>query len=206
MKNIIDKLCILELNKSWIPIGLKTPKKVFENFMTGNFLALHLDWSEDDIKAENYSSPTDMRPMKWEEWIEMPVRPYDMSIKTPNKEIRIPNIVICASYNKIPNITPKLTKKNIMVRDNYTCQFTGKKYDRAQLNIDHVIPKSKGGTTTWENLVTSHKDANTKKRNRTPEEAGMPLIRKPYKPTSSGLLFASKIRDPKWDVFLKFLS
>lgn len=206
MSSFLNKLCILELNKSWMPIGLKTPKKVFENFSTGNFLGLHMDWAAEDIESGDFSNPIDIRPVKWEEWLTLPVRSYDMSLRTPNFEIRIPNIIICSTYNRIPNISPKLTKKNIMLRDGYTCQFTGVQYDKKDLNIDHVIPKSKGGKSTWDNLVTSHKDVNTRKRDRTPEAAGLKLIRKPFKPTSSALFFTDKFKDPKWEMFLKHLN
>lgn len=201
--NMLNKLCVLELNKSWFPISLKTPKKVFENFSTGNFLGLHMDWSAEDIANDDFSNPTDLQAIKWEDWLNLPVRDFDMCIRTANLEIRIPSIVICANFNKIPNKAPKLSKRNIMMRDNFTCQFTGKPYDKNQLNIDHVIPKSKGGRNTWENLVTCHKDVNTKKRDRLPQEAGLSLIRKPICPTSSALFFADKNKDPKWEMFLK---
>lgn len=200
---MLNKLCVLELNKNWFPISLKTPKKVFENFSTGNFLGLHMDWTAEDIENEDYSNPIDLQAVKWEDWLKLPIRPFDMSIRTTNYEIRIPNIVICSSYSKIPNKAPKLSKRNIMARDNFTCQFSGKVYDKKELNIDHIIPRSKGGKNTWENLVTCHKDINTQKRDRTPSEAGLTLLRTPVRPTSSALFFADKIKDPKWEMFLK---
>jgi 5-methylcytosine-specific restriction endonuclease McrA len=205
MNNMLNKLCVLELNKSWFPISLKTPKKVFENFSTGNFMGLHMDWSEEDLAKEDYSNPIDLQAVKWDDWLKLPVRPFDLSIRTTQFEIRIPSIVICSTFNKIPNRSPKLSKRNIMMRDNYTCQFTGKQLDKNQLNIDHIVPRSKGGKNTWENLVTCHKDINTKKRDRTPSEAGLSLIRTPVRPTSSALFFADKFRDPKWEMFLGHL-
>lgn len=203
MKNILQKPCILELNKSWMPISLKTPKSTLINLSNGNLQALHIDWASEDIEREDFTNPTEIRPVSWDEWITLPVRDYDLSIRTVNGEIRVPNIVVCSMYNKIPNIAPKISKKNIMLRDNYTCQFTGKSYDKKELNIDHVIPKSRGGKNTWENLVTCHRGINTKKGNKTPEEAGLQLIRKPFKPTTFSLFLNSKLRDPKWDMFLK---
>lgn len=200
---MLNKLCVLELNKSWYPIGLKTPKKVFENFVTGNLFGLHMDWSEDDIKNEDYSNPTDLRPMTWDEWIQLPVRDFDLSITTANMTIRIPNIVICSHFNQIITKPPKLSKKNIMLRDNFTCQFTGIQYDKKELNIDHIIPKSKGGKNTWENLVTCHKSINTKKGDKSMDEAKLKLIRTPYKPNSSSLFFNSRFTDPRWSIFLK---
>lgn len=201
--SILNKLCVLELNKSWHPISLKTPKSTMVNFCTGNLQALDLEWSEDDVEQGNFSNPLNLTPVKWEDWINLPIRDYDFSIKTVGGDIRVPNIVICSEYNKVPSFSPKLSKKNIMLRDNFTCQFSGVEYDKKELNIDHVIPKSKGGKNTWENLVTCHKSVNTKKGNKTPEECGFFLIRKPYKPTTISLFLNSKFRDPKWEMFLK---
>lgn len=206
MKAILNKLCVLELNKSWFPITLKTPKKVFENFASGNLLALNMDWAAEDVAAENFSNPTVLQPMSWDEWIKLPVRDYDLSINTSTMEIRVPNIVICAKFNKIPNKAPKLSKKNIMLRDNFTCQFTGVQYPKNELNIDHVIPKSRGGQNSWENLVTCHKSINTQKADRTPREAGLSLIVAPRRPTPSALFFADKMKDPKWGPFMNSMN
>ncbi len=204
-KSLLNKLCVLELNKNWFPVTLKTPKKVFENFCTGNLLALDISYDLEDIANEDYSNPIDMTPMKWEDWIKLPIRDYDLSIRTARSEIRIPNIVICAAYNKIPDTTPKLSKKNIMLRDGYICQFSGRTYPKNELNIDHVVPRSRGGQNTWENLVTCHKSINTKKANKTPKEAGLSLVRTPRRPSTASLFFADKFRDPKWNIFLKHL-
>lgn len=205
MSSILNKLVVLELNKNWFPVTLKTPKKVFENFCTGNLMALNMSYSDVDVENEDYSRPTDLTPMKWEDWIKLPVRDYDLSIRTAKAEIRVPNIVICTNYNRIPDITPKLSKKNVMLRDNYVCQFSGVQYTPNELNIDHIVPRSRGGKNTWENLVTCHKNINTRKGDRTPDEAGLKLIRQPKKPTMSSLFFADKMKDPKWQMFLKHL-
>lgn len=203
---VLNKLCVLELNKNWFPISLKTPKKVFENFSTGNFMGLHMDWSEEDLKNEDYSNPTELIPLNWEDWIKLPVRDFDLSIRTPSMEIRVPNIVICSVYDKLPTTEPKYSKKNIFLRDGNVCQYSGIQYPSSELNVDHVIPKSRGGTNDWENLVTCHKPINFRKGDKTPQEAGLSLIRKPKKPTASSLFFAQRVKDPKWEMFMKHLN
>tara|TARA_R110000787_G_scaffold336_9_gene1325 strand:+ start:28177 stop:28785 length:609 start_codon:yes stop_codon:yes gene_type:complete len=202
----MNKLVILELNKNWFPITLKTPKKVFESFSTGNLLGLHMDWSEEDIENDDFSNPTELSPLGWDDWIKLPVRDTDLSIRTSTLEIRVPNIVICSKFSSIPNNPPKMSKRNIMARDNMTCQFTGVQYAKKDLNIDHVIPKSRGGGNTWENLVTCHTSINTYKSNQTPKEAGLELIRPPKRPSPSSLFFADKMKDPKWAMFMKHLN
>jgi 5-methylcytosine-specific restriction endonuclease McrA len=85
-------------------------------------------------------------------------------------------------FDRQPRKEVRFTRHNIFERDQNTCQYCGKKFDRSELNLDHVIPKDRGGPTTWENIVCSCIACNTKKGNRTPQEAGMRLIRKPKKP------------------------
>ena len=82
----------------------------------------------------------------------------------------------------MPKKEVKFTRHNIFERDHNTCQYCGKVFDRKDLNLDHVIPRDRGGPTTWENIVCSCIKCNTQKANRTPQEAGMHLIRKPKRP------------------------
>lgn len=99
--------------------------------------------------------------------------------------IRVPSIVRMVNYVK--NLTGKrsvvkLTRKNIMLRDKYTCQYCGKKHAPSKLNIDHVIPRGQGGKSEWENLVTSCIKCNSRKDCQTPQQAGMTLNHMPKKP------------------------
>ena len=82
----------------------------------------------------------------------------------------------------MPKKEVKFTRHNIFERDKNTCQYCGRVFDRKDLNLDHVIPRDRGGPTTWENIVCSCIECNTQKANRTPQEAGMHLIRKPKRP------------------------
>jgi 5-methylcytosine-specific restriction endonuclease McrA len=76
----------------------------------------------------------------------------------------------------------KFTRHNIFERDKNMCQYCGQLFERKDLNLDHVIPRDRGGPTTWENIVCSCIECNTQKANRTPQEAGIHLIRKPKRP------------------------
>ncbi len=88
----------------------------------------------------------------------------------------------CSIYDRLPKKEVKFTRHNIFERDKNTCQYCGRVFDRKDLNLDHVIPRDRGGPTTWENIVCSCIECNTQKANRTPQEAGMHLIRKPKRP------------------------
>ncbi|NJO18639.1 MAG: HNH endonuclease [Thioploca sp.] len=97
---------------------------------------------------------------------------------------------------------PRFNRKNIFRRDKYTCQYTGKIYSPGKLTIDHVIPKDQGGKNTWENCVTASLEANAQKANRTPEQAGMKLIKKPTVPAHmlsiEYNMFSKKNIHPSW--------
>ena len=85
-------------------------------------------------------------------------------------------------YDHLPKKEVKFTRHNIFERDKNTCQYCGQTFERKDLNLDHVIPRDRGGPTSWENIVCSCVGCNTRKANRTPQEAGLHLIRKPKRP------------------------
>lgn len=105
----------------------------------------------------------------------------DEVINTISHTFNLPAVIVVdSSVYKRRGL--KFSSSKLMIRDNYTCSYCGKKFNRSDLNIDHVIPKSKGGKTTWLNCVTSCIKCNSKKKDRTPEEAEMPLLTKPFIP------------------------
>jgi len=108
--------------------------------------------------------------------------PHPESIATVSFRIRIPRVILLLAFDRLPRKEVKFTRHNIFERDKNTCQYCGRVFDRKDLNLDHVIPRDRGGPTTWENIVCSCVECNTRKANRTPQEAGMRLIRKPKRP------------------------
>ncbi|MFC2131451.1 HNH endonuclease [Bacteroidota bacterium] len=103
-----------------------------------------------------------------------------LQVRSVSHIMPYPSVIRLISYIRIPYRKIELSRRNIHYRDNSHCQYCGKK--TKELTIDHVIPKSRGGDDSWENLVSACKKCNNKKANRTPEEAGMKLIKKPYRP------------------------
>ena len=94
-----------------------------------------------------------------------------------------PSVIRLIDYRRVPQHMAKLSKKNFYLRDRYRCQYCGRRLDATDLTLDHVIPRSRGGLSTWENLVTACKDCNHRKADKTPAEAGMTLLHKPMKLT-----------------------
>jgi hypothetical protein len=143
-------------------------------------------------------------PMNFDEWMKLPVRPGDEAISTGRSVIRAPLAIIASNYCDMPVKEPILSKEGIFKRDGNTDQYTGEKLDRADLSVDHVIPKDvwkkrklKGSPDRWDNLVTCKKKRNFDKGNKTNFQAGMKLRRKPKAPKALPLhAIINEIRHP----------
>ena len=122
-------------------------------------------------------------------------------VRTVDDSFPLPSVIRLSKYIRIPFKRIVLTRKNILRRDNNQCQYCGSR--KNPLTIDHVIPKSRGGGDSWENLVAACVNCNNKKGNQTPEEAGISLIRKPKKPNHILLFrqYMGKV-DTNWKPFL----
>ncbi len=165
MSNVLDTK-VLVLNRSYLPIGLCTVKDAYR------------------LSCQNVADILDknLDPFDFISWINLKVEDDMQSVGTVNKRIRVPRIVRLHEYNKIPDRVIRFNRTNVMVRDKYICQYCGTIYSATQLNMDHVKPRSRGGRTTWTNIVASCHVCNAKKGNKTPHEAHMRLIRQPFRP------------------------
>lgn len=201
---IEDKVICLCLNKRWQPIGVKSVRDAFSELVNPNCSALNVIYKTNNDGSLDFSNVEDIQAVKWEEWITLPIRQCDLEIKTSKMSIRVPTIIVSSRYAEIPIKTFRPTKNNIWLRDNGICQYSGKKLKPEEANIDHPFPKSRGGPNTWENMVLCHKDINSKKGSKTPEEAGLKLIRKPkaMPPILATDLIQFK-NHIDWSVFLK---
>ncbi len=126
-------------------------------------------------------------------------------VRSTSLAIRVPSVIRLLAYRHIPQQTRALSRKNILLRDRNTCQFCGRVFPAAELTLDHVVPRSRGGRSSWENLVACCYQCNNRKGDRTPEEAGVRLARKP-RPftlyTSRQLMRLIGRRDEKWRKYL----
>jgi 5-methylcytosine-specific restriction endonuclease McrA len=114
------------------------------------------------------------------------VSEYDREIHSPTRTVRLPSVISLKEY--APTMRrPAFTRFNLFLRDHFTCQFCGERFPTQDLTFDHVVPRSRGGKTSWENVVAACGACNLRKANRTPYEASMPLIRDPYQPSSHHL-------------------
>ena len=126
-------------------------------------------------------------------------------IHSPRQALRMPSVIRLLEYRRIPHQTRSLSRKKILMRDRYTCQYFHRTMPSGELTLDHVLPLSRAGETTWENLVACCHPCNNRKGSRTPEEAGMKLARAP-RPfslhTSRHLMRLLAKSDDQWQKYL----
>lgn len=192
--SFLYKDIVLVLNKNWQAINVNTPADALASMYMGSAIGL-------DVQGLD-----NMIPLKWKEWINLPVKDNDLFVKTINGKIKIPKIIILCNYNKVPKKRPKFTMNGVWSRDNGICQYTGKKLKPNEGNIDHIIPKSRGGKSDWNNCVLSHREVNAFKADKTPEEIGLKLIKTPKNPISMPISYYIKNTHQikEWDIFLKY--
>ncbi len=125
-------------------------------------------------------------------------------IRTVRFEIAVPRIIRLLIYDRLPRQDVKFNRRNIYARDGNRCQYCGRKFPTTELSIDHVVPRSQGGKTTWENVVCACLQCNVKKGGRTPEQAAMALIAMPKKPRRSPVINL-KLGSSKYRCWQQFL-
>ncbi|MCB2231210.1 HNH endonuclease [bacterium] len=124
-----------------------------------------------------------------------------LRVRTVSTSFALPSVVRLSEYRRVPYKRIMLSRKNILTRDDHQCQYCGTR--RGPMTIDHVVPRTQHGTDTWENLVTACVKCNNKKGNRSPEKAGMTLLRKPVRP--SYVAFIQRylgVADQRWRPYL----
>ena len=190
--NILNKAIVLVLNRNWQAINIRTPQDAFCQMATNVATGL-------EIEGENH-----IRPVTWDEWITLPIRDGDNAVRTVRGAIRIPTVIVAVHFARVPKKRPKLCTKNIRERDGNRCQYTGKFLHPDEGSLDHVVPRSRGGADSWENLVWSAKDVNQHKADRLPHEAGLKLLSVPRAPKE--LPVSAMIRNAhgvaEWKLFL----
>jgi 5-methylcytosine-specific restriction endonuclease McrA len=193
MSNTLNKTVVLVLNRNWQPINVRTPAEAFCQMATNVATAL-------DIEADDY-----IRPVSWEEWLALPIREQDHSVQTVRGPVRVPTVIVAVNYAKVPKKRPKLSAKSIRERDQNRCQYTGRVLRPEEGSLDHVVPRSRGGPDSWENLVWSSKDVNQRKADRLPEEAGLKLLSTPRAPKELpvNLLIRNTYEIREWKLFVE---
>ena len=179
---------VLVLNRSYLPIHVTSVRRAYCLLYRG--LARAVD--------ERYET------FDFDAWRRLVVRPGDLSTGIVGGLIRAPRVVLLGALDWVPRRHVRFSRVNIYARDLNTCQYCKRHMTRSKLNLDHVVPRSQGGKSTWENVVCCCRDCNRRKGGRTPGQAGMSLLRRPRKPRWSPVLsiLGGRERHPDWRPFL----
>lgn len=190
----MNKSTVLRLNANLMRIGWASPAQAFTAMMgeseDGSPPALGLDvhYKLDENGNFILDNMHYFDKLEWEYWMMLEPRmdlngnKLDETIGTSHNIIRVPTIIVCPRYWSMPKKEMRATKSGIRERDGNKCAYTGVPLTNSTASVDHIHPKSKGGKDTWENLVACHKEVNTKKGNKTNDEAGLKLLVRPYAP------------------------
>ena len=177
----------LVLNRVWQPVGVASVAR-----------ALTLVVAD----RARIVDPEDYRQYSWSDWAELIPKDDEPFVQAVQFRLRVPEIITLTGYDRVPSNAVTFSRRNIFKRDRFTCQFCGRQPGSEELTIDHVLPRSHGGTSTWENCVLACIDCNARKADRTPEQARMPLRHAPIRPTWKPLYAAHGTRISSWSRFI----
>lgn len=177
----------LVLNRSWQPVRVATVAR-----------ALVLLWNE----AAHVVDPDDFRVYTWSDWTRLTPRDGEPAIRTVRYRLRVPEVLTLTRHDKPRQSAVSFSRRNVFKRDHATCQYCGARPGVEGLTIDHIVPRSHGGQTTWENCTLACVGCNARKANRTPEQAGMRLRKVPTRPAWKPLYDSATVRVASWSRFL----
>jgi 5-methylcytosine-specific restriction endonuclease McrA len=156
---------VLVLNRNYQPVHVTSVRRALSLLYQGVAKAI-------DDQYRLYEFP---------DWAQLSAHNHD-AIATVSRRIRVPRVLVLSAYEYMPRGRVRFSRLNIYARDNDTCQYCGRQLPRCDLNLDHVLPRSQGGKTSWENVVCSCVECNLKKGGRTPDQAAIKLLKRPVRP------------------------
>jgi 5-methylcytosine-specific restriction endonuclease McrA len=180
---------VLVLNKFFFPVDTTSVKRAFLMLYLGAAKAVDMNYETFDFES----------------WSEISSLKKSETIRTVSKTIKIPRVIIVLRYDKVHSKEVKFNRYNIFKRDKSVCQYCKNSFPKNELSIDHVVPKSLGGKTTWENVVCCCLTCNRRKGSNFLSETAMSLSTKPIKP-SWELLSNIYLRTVKFEEWKPFLS
>jgi 5-methylcytosine-specific restriction endonuclease McrA len=186
MMELLHTQNVLRLNGNYMRIGWSTVAEAFCMLMGEQkdgappALGVEVIYPYDEFNVPQTDKYSYINTWEWEYWMELAPRKGDLDkvIHTSKRIIRIPTIIVCPKFHMMPTKEQRPTKTAIRRRDGNKCQYTGVELTNKTFTLDHVIPRSKGGKDTWENLASCHKDFNFKKGDKYNHEIGAKLAKK----------------------------
>jgi len=186
MTLVLDQPTLI-LNRNWQPIGVAPVSR-----------SLMLVWNE----TAQFVDPSDFQLYTWNDWSQLKLAENEPFIQAVRQRLRVPEVVVLTRYDRLPVRSVPLSRRNLFKRDEYTCQYCGDRPGSEELTIDHVLPRSRGGVSSWANCVLACVECNKRKANRTPSEARMPLRGVPVRPKWQPSYASRLNRIESWSRFI----
>lgn len=190
---------VLVLNRMYMPVHVVGVRRAFCLLCKENAEVINIEdgaWMTYDFDSwlENCSLRAELGDIdESEDWI-----------RSVAFEIQVPRVIRLLTYDRVPRNTVKFTRRNVFLRDEYLCQYCGRKFSTSSLSLDHVKPRSQGGLSTWGNIVTACLKCNVRKGGRTPEQASMRLLNRPVRPKRNPLL-SHQLNSQKYECWRNFV-
>lgn len=198
-------LSVLVLNRSFVAVHVVNVRRAIRllfrqlaevvHVEAGQYAAYSLEsWRElSQFRAEFRDADGERQGAEHDDWV-----------RAVGYELQAPRVIRLTQCDRMPRQGLRFNRRNVFARDTNRCQYCGEQFPMSELSLDHVVPRSRGGTTTWENIVCACVKCNVRKGGRTPQEARMQLIRHPARPKRSPLL-AIKLGNPKYESWKNFV-
>jgi 5-methylcytosine-specific restriction endonuclease McrA len=177
----------LVLNRNWQAVNVATVAR-----------ALVLLWNE----GARVVDVADYQMFSWSDWSKLRPREGDLFVQSVSFRLRVPEVIALLDYDRMPESAVTFSRRNIFKRDRYVCQYCGSQPGTGELTIDHVLPRSQGGVSSWTNCVLACVTCNKRKADRTPREARMTLRREPIRPTWKPVYADLHVRLESWSKFV----
>ncbi len=200
---------VLLLNRSYAALRIITARRAFTLLCKSLAEVVHVEGEDTATTFSNYD---------FGQWLEVSAIQHELEpaahdwVRTVQLLIAVPRVIRLMQYDRLPRFQVRLSRRTIFERDGHQCQYCKRHFRTGDLSVDHVVPRARGGGDSWENLVTACVRCNAAKGERTPSEAGMPLMRAPKRPApdsggSSGSMSRGRSgrREPRYAEWRMFL-
>ena len=177
----------LVLNRNWQPVGVATVARTLVKLWNGSARVV---------------DPDDYQLYSWSDWSRLEPEDDEPFIQTTSFRLRVPEVISLTKYDRMPRRSVAFSRRNLFKRDKFTCQYCGRRPGSEELTIDHVLPRSRGGETTWSNCAVACVECNAQKADRTPEQAHMPLRHEPTQPKWKPVYASYGHRIDSWSKFV----
>jgi len=177
----------LVLNRNWQPINVATVAR-----------ALLMVWNE----SARIVDPVDYQLYQWEDWARLVPDQDEPFVQAVRQRLRVPEVISLTDFDRLPTAAVTFSRRNVFKRDRFTCQYCSTQPGSDELTIDHVVPRAQGGESTWTNCVLACLDCNSRKADRTPEQAKMKLRKEAVRPKWRPLYSRHAMKMESWSKFI----